>query len=101
MADAPKLPAPPLLSRLRHPEPPRKLQGVGAGLMKSEEPPCVRLGGSAAILAAVSGILPETLREHGLVFEIGVFPRRGFGKMPNPAAKMAALPEDKRQHQRL
>ena len=48
--------------------------------------------GSAAILAAVSGILPETLRVHGLVFEIGVVPRRGFGKMPNPAAKMAALP---------
>ena len=43
-------------------------------------------------MAAVAGILPETLWEHGLVFEIGVFPRRGFGKMPNPAAKMAALP---------
>ena len=40
--------------------------------------------GSAAILAAVSGILPETLRVHGLVFEIGILlPRRGFGKMPN------------------
>ena len=50
--------------------------------------------GSAAILAAVSGILPETLRVHGLVFEIGVLPLRGFGKMPNPAAKMAALPEE-------
>ena len=53
--------------------------------------------GSAAILAAVSGILPETLRVHGLVFEIGVLPLRGFGKMPNPAAKMAALPEEKGQ----
>ena len=42
-------------------------------------------------MAAVSGILPETLWEHGLVFEIGVCPRRGFGKMPNPAAKMAAF----------
>jgi hypothetical protein len=31
---------------------------------------------------------------HGLAFEIGVLPRRGFGKMPNPAAKMAALPEE-------
>jgi len=49
--------------------------------------------GSAAILAAVSGILPETLRA-SLASEIGVLPRRGFGKMPNPAAKMAALPED-------
>ena len=48
--------------------------------------------GSAAILAAVSGILPETLRVDGLVFEIGLLPRRGFGKMPNPAAKMEALP---------
>jgi len=50
--------------------------------------------GSAAILAAVSGILPETLRVHGMAFESGVFPRRGFGKMPNPAARMAALPND-------
>ena len=49
--------------------------------------------GSAAILAAVSGILPETLRVHGLAFEIAAVPRRGFGKMPNPAAKMAALPK--------
>jgi len=32
-----------------------------------------------------------------LVFKIGVLPRRGFGKMPNPAAKMAALPEEKGQ----
>jgi len=47
--------------------------------------------GSAAILAAVSGILPETLLVHGLVFEIGVLPRRGFGKMPNPAAKTPTL----------
>jgi hypothetical protein len=53
--------------------------------------------GSAAILAAVSGILPETLRVHGLAFDIGVLPRRGFGKMPNPAAKMAALPKEKEQ----
>ena len=50
--------------------------------------------GSAAILAAVAGILPETLRVHGLAFEIAAVPRIGFGKMPNPAAKMAALPEE-------
>ncbi len=32
--------------------------------------------GSAAILAAVSGILPETLRVHGWVFEMGVLPQK-------------------------
>jgi len=32
---------------------------------------------------------------HGVVSEIGVHPRRGSGKMPLPAAKMAALPEEK------
>ena len=56
----------------------------------------MREAGSAAILAAVSGILPETLRVQGMAFEIGVLPRRGFGKMPNPVAKMAALPKAKR-----
>jgi len=30
----------------------------------------------------------------GLLLKIGVLPRREFGKMPNSAAKMAALPED-------
>ena len=66
------------------------------GQLKSNEPislPATAGTGSAAILAAVSGILPETLWEHGLVCESDVFPRRGFGKMPNPAAKMAALPK--------
>jgi hypothetical protein len=40
-----------------------------------------KVGSCQAILAAVSGILPETLWVHGVVSEIGAHPRRGFGKM--------------------
>ncbi|MEN9974783.1 MAG: hypothetical protein RLZZ282_789 [Verrucomicrobiota bacterium] len=32
--------------------------------------------------------------------EIGVFPLRGFGRMPNPAARMATLPEEKLKKER-
>jgi hypothetical protein len=34
-------------------------------------------------------------------FQSGVLPRRGFGKMPNPAAKMAALPKDVSAYSRI
>ncbi len=34
--------------------------------------------GSAAILAVVSGSLPETLRMHGLFFEIGILPKENL-----------------------
>jgi len=67
---------------------------VASFLAEKKRPPAAV--GSAAILAAVSGILPETLRA-GLASEIGVLPRRGFGRMPNPAARMATLPEEKGQ----
>ena len=74
---------------------PRSCKGVGRPDEKRRAALRPAGGGSAAILAAVAGILPETSWEHGLVCESGVCPRRGFGKMPNPAAKMAALPPRK------
>ena len=56
--------------------------------------------GSAAILAVVSGSLPETLRMHGLFFEIGILPKEnlaGCQILPprwRPSAKKRSLPEE-------
>ena len=55
---------------------------------------------SAGILPAVSGILPETLRMHGLFFEIGILPKEnlaGCQILPprwRPSAKKRSLPEE-------
>ncbi len=54
------------------------------------------VSGSADILAAISGILPEIFHRDFMDFDKGYYSQRKFGKMPNPAAKMPALPEESR-----